>query len=220
MQFQLNTYSGLQWADLLFILDGLGRTVLLTILSGALGTILGAIVGWLRESSKTANYVLAPYVDVTRSIPLIIQFILVNSAFAAFGSALDPLQVGVLTLTLYMGSLTSELVRSGLRSVRPELRRASRSLGMSYWQELRHVAAPLAARTIFPSWVGTLIGLTKDTALVSVVGYIELLRASQILIVRTNQAILLLAGVGLAYFLICYPISRYSRMMERRLSRD
>lgn len=220
MQFQLNTYSGLQWADLLFVLEGLGRTLLLTALSGALGTVLGAIVGWLRESSRVANCVLAPGVDMARSIPLIIQFILVNSAFAAFGGALDPLQVGVLTLTLYMGALTSELVRSGLRSVRPQLRRASRSLGMSYWQELRHVAAPLAARTIFPSWVGTLIGLTKDTALVSVVGYVELLRASQILIVRSNQALLLLAGVGLAYFLICYPISRYGRNMERRLSRD
>jgi hydroxyproline transport system permease protein len=220
MQFQLNSYSALQWADLLFVLQGLGRTVQLTILSGAFGTLLGALVGWLRESSKTATVMLAPYVDVMRSVPLIIQFILVNSAFAAFGYALDPLQVGVLTLTLYMGSLTSELVRSGLRSVRPELRKASRSLGMSYWQELRHVAAPLAARTIFPSWIGTLIGLTKDTALVSVVGYIELLRATQILIVRSNEAILLLAGVGLAYFLICYPISRCSRAMERRLSRD
>lgn len=220
MQFQLNTYSGLQWADLLFILEGLGRTLLLTAISGVLGTVLGAIVGWLRENSRIANCVLAPCVDLTRSIPLIIQFILVNSAFAAFGWALEPLQVGVLTLTLYMGSLTSELVRSGLRSVQPQLRKASRSLGMSYWQELRHVAAPLAARTVFPSWVGTLIGLTKDTALVSVVGYVELLRASQILIVRSNQALLLLAGVGLAYFLICYPISRYSRNMERRLSRD
>lgn len=220
MPFQLPTYSGLQWADLWFVLEGLGRTLLLTALSGALGTALGAIVGWLRESSRAANCVLAPGVDMARSIPLIIQFILVNSAFAAFGWALDPLQVGVFTLTLYMGALTSELVRAGLRSVRPPLRRAARSLGMSYWQELRHVAAPLAARTIFPSWVGTLIGLTKDTALVSVVGYVELLRASQILIVRSNQALLLLAGVGLAYFLICYPVSRYGRNMERRLSRD
>ncbi len=220
MQFQLNTYSGLQWADLLFVLEGLGRTLLLTALSGALGTVLGAIVGWLRESSRAADCVLAPGVDMARSIPLIIQFILVNSAFAAFGWAPDPLQVGVLTLALYMGALTSELVRSGLRSVRPQLRRAARSLGMSYWQELRHVAAPLAARAIFPGWIGTLIGLTKDTALVSVVGYVELLRAAQILIVRSNQALLLLAGVGLAYFLICYPVSRYGRSLERRLGRD
>jgi His/Glu/Gln/Arg/opine family amino acid ABC transporter permease subunit len=217
MQFQL-AYSGLQWSDAQFVLLGLWRTIVLTLLAGTFGTLLGILIGWARESDATARRVLAPYVDVTRSIPLIIQFILINSAFAAFGSPLDPLEVGVLTLSLYMGVLTSELVRSGLRSVRPELKKASRSLGMSYWQELLLVSMPLAVRTVFPGWIGTLIGLTKDTALVSVVGYVELLRATQILITRTNEALLLLTGVGIAYFLICYPISRYSKAVERRLA--
>jgi len=216
MQFQL--YSGLQWSDAQFVLLGLWRTVFMTLLAGTFGTLLGVLIGWSREASTTARYLLAPYVDLTRGVPLIIQFILINSAFSAFGSPLEPLRVGVLTLSLYMGVLTSELVRSGLQSVRPELRKASRSLGMSYWQELWLISMPLAVRTVFPGWIGTLIGLTKDTALVSVVGYIELLRASQILITRTNQALLLLTGVGVAYFLICYPISRYSRALERRLA--
>lgn len=219
MQFQL-PYSGLQWSDAWLVLAGLGRTVLLTVLATLFGTLIGAVIGWLRESNAVASHALAPYVDVTRGVPLIIQFILINSAFAAFGAPLEPLQVSVLTLSLYMGVLTSELVRSGLQSVRPEIRKASRSLGMTYWQEMRLISVPLAIRTIFPSWIGTVIGLTKDTALVSVVGCIELLRAAQILITRTNQALLLLTGVGIAYFLICYPISRYSRSLERQLSHD
>jgi polar amino acid transport system permease protein len=217
MQFQL-AYSGLQWSDLGFIMVGLWRTIVLMLLSAGFGTMLGIFVGWAREESSVASRMLAPWVDVTRSIPLIIQFILVNSAFSALGSPLDALQVGVLTLSLYMGVLTSELVRSGLRSVRPELRKAARSLGMNYFQELRLVSMPLAIRTVFPGWIGTVIGLTKDTALVSVVGYVELLRATQILITRTNEALLLLTGVGVAYFLICYPISRYSRRVEKRLA--
>jgi His/Glu/Gln/Arg/opine family amino acid ABC transporter permease subunit len=217
MPFQL-PYSGLQWSDLGFVLTGFWRTLMLTALAGGLGTLLGVVVGLAREESAAARRLLAPWVDVTRSIPLIIQFILVNSAFSAFGVPLEALQVGVLTLSSYMALLTSELVRSGLRSVRPELRKASRSLGMSYLQELRLVSLPLAVRTIFPGWVGTLIGLTKDTALVSVVGYVELLRASQILITRTNEALLLLTGVGVAYFLICYPISRYSLRVEKHLA--
>jgi His/Glu/Gln/Arg/opine family amino acid ABC transporter permease subunit len=217
MQFQLS-YSGLQWSDATFVLTGLWRTLLLTVLSGFFGTLIGAVIGWARESNTAARHILAPYIDVTRSIPLIIQFILINSAFSAFGSPLEPLQIGVLTLSLYMAVQTSELVRSGLRSVRPELKKASRSLGMSYWQELRLVSMPLAVRTVFPGWIGTIIGLTKDTALVSVVGYIELLRATQILITRTNEALLLLTGVGVAYFLICYPISRYSLAVEKRMA--
>ena len=88
----------------------------------------------------------------------------------------------------------------------------------TYFQELRHVSIPLAVRTVFPGWIGTLIGLTKDTAIVSVVGYVELLRASQILITRSNEAILILTGVGVVYFLICYPISRYSFAIERKMA--
>lgn len=216
MQFQL-PYSGLQWSDLPFLLHGIGNTVLLTVIAVAAGTAIGILLGWLRESSVATRLALATYVDITRSVPLIIQFILVNSLSAALGWRLDPLGVGVVVLSLYMGVLTSELVRSGLRSVRPELKRAGRSLGMNYWQELAHVSAPLALRTVFPGWIGTVIGLTKDTALVSVVGYVELLRASQILINRTNQALLILAGTGLFYFLICYPISLYSRRLERTM---
>jgi ABC-type amino acid transport system permease subunit len=164
-----------------------------------------------------ARYILAVYVDVTRSVPLIIQLNLVNSIFALAGLPLDPFVVGVIVLSLYMGVLTSELTRSGLQSVRPQLKKASRSVGMKHWQELFHVSGPLALRTSFPSWVGTVIALTKDTSLVGVVGYVEILRASQILINRTNQALLMLGVTGLFYFLICYPISLYSRRLERTL---
>lgn len=219
MQFQL-PYHGLQWSDLSFVLAGAWNTILLTIAAAVLGTVIGIVIGWLRQDVLIARLTLAPYVDVTRSVPLIIQFVLANSFFALAGAPLPPLAIGIVVLSLYTAVLTSELVRAGLTAVRPQLKRASRSLGMSYWQELRYVSAPLAFRTVFPGWIGTIIALTKDTALVSVVGYVELLRASQILINRSNEALLVLAGVGLFYFAICYPISRYSLRLERVLHRD
>ncbi len=219
MQFQL-PYSGLQWSDLPYVLLGVWNTLILTLAAATFGTLISIVIGWLRQDVPVARVVLAPYVDVTRSVPLIIQFILVNSSFALAGIPLEPLWVGVIVLSLYMGVLTSELVRAGLGAVRFQLKWASRSLGMSYWQELRYVSAPLALRTFFPGWIGTVIALTKDTALVSVVGYVELLRASQVLINRTNEALLVLAGTGLFYFAICYPISLYSRRLERTFQHD
>ena len=219
MQFQL-AYSGLQWSDIPFVLTGIWHTLLLTLLATVFGTLIGILVGWLRHESIAARLALGPLVSVLRSIPLIIQFILVNSFFAMAGFAMSPLLIGLIVLSLYMGMLTSELVRSGLQSIRPQLKKASRSLGLTYWQELRHISTPLALRTLFPGWIGTVIGLTKDTALVSVVGYIELLRASQILINRSNEALLVLADTGLFYFAICYPISRYSRHLEKVMHND
>ncbi len=219
MQFQL-PYSGLQWSDVPFLFTGIYHTLLLTLITVVFGTLLGVLIGWARENSRFAKALFWPLVDVVRSIPLIIQFILVNSFFAMAGYPMPPLAVGAVVLSIYMGVLTSELVRSGLQSVRPQLRKASRSLGLTYWQELFHISGPLAFRTLLPGWIGTVIGVTKDTALVSVVGYVELLRASQILINRSNEALLVLAGTGLFYFLICYPISRYSRSLEKVLKYD
>ncbi|PXW65071.1 amino acid ABC transporter permease [Chelatococcus asaccharovorans] len=217
MQFVL-PYSGLQWSDLPFMLEGAWRTIMLTIMAGSLGTLLGVIVGWLRETFVSFRIGLIPFIDVIRSVPLIIQFILVNSFQSILGLQFDPFWIGVVTLSIYMAVLTSELVRAGLQSVRPELSRAGRSLGMSYWQGFLHIRAPLAIRTALPGWIGALIALTKDTALVSVIGYIELLRAAQVLINRSNEALLILAGVGLFYFVICYPVSLYARRLERRLA--
>jgi ABC-type amino acid transport system permease subunit len=116
-----------------------------------------------------------------------------------------------------MGVLTSELVRAGLGAVPIQVRKAARSLGMTALQELVYISIPLAVRTSLPGWIGLALGLVKDSSLLGVIGYVELLRAAQILDTRTHKTLLLLAGVGVIYFAICYPISRYSRRVERQL---
>ena len=93
MQFQL-AYSGLQWSDFGFLLTGIWHTLLLTFLATVLGTSIGILVGWLRQESAAARLALGPLVNVIRSIPLIIQFILANSFFAMAGYALSPLLIG------------------------------------------------------------------------------------------------------------------------------
>ena len=88
--------------------------------------------------------------------------------------------------------------RGGLDSVETVTRRAARSLGMTYFQDLRYIVFPIGLRAILPSWTGVALGVLKDSALVSVIGYVELLRASQILITRTQQPFLILTVVGLS----------------------
>jgi ABC-type amino acid transport system permease subunit len=90
-------------------------------------------------------------------------------------------------------------------------------LGMNGFQELCYISAPLAFRTGLTSWIGLLLSLIKDSALAGVIGYIEFMRSAQMLITRTHQTWLLLLGAGLFYFLICYPVSQYSRHLERKV---
>ncbi len=80
-----------------------------------------------------------------------------------------------------------------------------------------YIVFPIGARAVFPSWINIVIGLFKDTSLIAVIGYIELLRAGEIIITRTWEPMLVLSGVGLFYFIICYPISKWSERFEKKV---
>ncbi len=212
-------FTTLSARDVWFMAEGALRTIELTIWSGVIGTALGILIGVARASLPwIASVVLAGYVDVLRSVPLLIQFILVNAVLAVIGFQQPPFVVGVLVLSLYMSAYVSEVVRGGVEAVPGLTRRASRSLGLTWLQDMRYIVLPLGLRAVFPAWIGLVIGLVKDTSLISVIGYIELLRAGQIIITRTQEPMLVLSGAGLFYFAICYPVSRFAVRLEKRLS--
>jgi ABC-type amino acid transport system permease subunit len=149
-------------------------------------------------------------------VPLIIQLVLFYNFAPIVGLNLDAFASGVVVLTIYTAALVANVARGGLEAVGAPMRRAARSLGMTYWQTLRHVVVPIGGRAVFPSWIGVALGVMKDSALVSVLGYVELLRASQILITRTQEPFLILAIAGAFYFALSYPISRYAEKLEQK----
>ncbi|WP_044870088.1 amino acid ABC transporter permease [Pseudomonas sp. LFM046] len=207
-------FSSLQISDLYFILDGALKTVWLAAFVIVVGTLIGFLMGWLRSISKIINLLLSPIVDLSRSIPLIIQLIVTNSALAILGSPVSPFVCSGVVLSLYMAAYCSEIYKGGFEAVPSKLQRAARSLGMSYIQSFRHITVPIMLQNTFPAWVGIMLGVLKDTSLAAVIGYIELLRSSQIVITRTQEPLIILLGVGLFYFVICYPVSRYSQKLE------
>jgi His/Glu/Gln/Arg/opine family amino acid ABC transporter permease subunit len=210
-------FSAFSVQDFLFMVQGAGKTLWLTLWSGLAGTAIGLVVGWIRSIRlPVAAQLLAVYIDVIRTVPLIIQFILVNSGAAIAGMPLSPFATGILVLSLYMGGFVAEVVTAGIHAVPTRLRRAGRSLGLTYWQDLRYVVLPLSLRAVFPAWVGLLLGLMKDSSLIAVVGYIELLRASQIIINRTEQPLQVLLGAGAFYFVMSFALSRSAAGIERR----
>ena len=212
-------FTELSVQDLWFLAEGAGRTLNLTLWSGIFGTLLGIAVGTVRATWPVAvSPVFGVYVDVIRSVPLLIQFILINAALAVAGHPQSPVTVGILVLSLYMAAFVSEVVRGGIAAVPMLTRRAARSLGLTWIQDMRYIVLPLGTRAVLPAWIGLVIGLVKDTSLIAVIGYIELLRAGQIIITRTQEPMLVLSGVGLFYFIICFPVSRYSMRLEAKLA--
>ena len=215
----MNLFTPLSWNDSGFILNGILNTIYISVVAIVIGTILGLIVGFMRaEANKVVNLFLGSILDILRSVPLIIQLILFSTYIGALGHPMDPFMAGSIILSLYTMAFMSEVFRSGFESVPNTMRTAARSLGMTYWQTVRYIRIPIGMRAIFPSWLGVALSVIKDSALVSVIGYMELLRTSEQLISRTQQPLTILLGVGLFYFIISYPLSLYGKYVERKMS--
>jgi len=214
----MNLFTPLSWHDSGFILTGILNTVYISVVAILVGSLLGLIIGFLRaESNKVVNVFLGAFLDVLRSVPLIIQLILFSTFVGVMGFPLPPFFAGSIILSLYTMAFMSEVFRSGFNSVPLSTIQAARSLGMNYFQTVRYIQIPIGMRAVFPSWIGVALSVIKDSALVSVIGYMELLRTSELLISRTQQPLLILLGVGLFYFMISYPVSRYGKYVERKM---
>jgi hydroxyproline transport system permease protein len=204
--------------DFWLMVQGAGITFVLTIISGFFGTIMGFLVGWARTTPNRILYhALGTYVDVIRSIPLIIQFVLFNSFMAIAGYPMDPFISGILTLSVYISGYVAEVAKAGIDSVPIVTRKAARGLGMTYIQDFFYVVVPIGMRTVFPSWTGLMLGLMKDTSLIAVLGATppELLRSSQIIINRIQEPLLILLGAGIFYFIMCYVITLFAGQYEK-----
>ena len=214
--------TALTSADLVFLAKGAGMTLLVTAISVVLGTILGIVFGVFRL--QVGPWWAAPVtfvLDIFRSIPLLIQLVLAN----AFLGMVLKLKISGFTvacgvLTLYTAAYCAEIVRGGIEAVPVTLRRASRSLGMTWGQDMTYVVLPLATRVALPSWIGLALGVMKDSALVFIVQVVELLKSTQILITRLQEPLFLLMICGLFYFVISFPVARFGGYLERRWSND
>jgi His/Glu/Gln/Arg/opine family amino acid ABC transporter permease subunit len=211
-------FTPLSWNDAGFIMTGVINTINISIVAIVLGSFFGLIVGFLRSiSNQYLNISMGAFLDILRTVPLIIQLVLFSTFVGVLGWPLNPFLSGSIILSLYTMAFMSEVFRGGFESVSNPMRIASRSLGMGYWQTIRYIVLPIGMRTVFPSWVGVALSVIKDSALVSVIGYMELLRTSEQLITRTQQPLEILLGVGLFYFIISYPLSLFGRHIERKM---
>lgn len=208
--------TSFSFGDLLFMLHGAWLTVQLTVVAVAVGTVLGTLFGLARATLPVwLNIPIGAVLDVLRSVPLLIQLVLVNSGKSMLGFQWSPFVVGSVVLGLYTAAYCTEIVRGGILAVPTTTRRAARSLGMSAWQDLRWIVFPIALRVGLPGWIGLTLGVMKDSALVLWIGIAELLRSSQIIITRIQEPLLVLTIAGLIYFALSFPISRLGARLER-----
>ncbi|MEB0041941.1 amino acid ABC transporter permease [Pseudomonas sp. MH10] len=203
-------------SDFMYLMQGAWVTILLTLAAMLIGTLAGVLCGVLRALFPRSTVPLAWLLDVFRSVPLLIQFVLFNALKSIVGLNWSAFTVGCVVLGVYATAYCTEIVRGGVLAVPFTLRRASRSLGLSYLQDLRFIVLPIALRVSFPGWLNLTLSVMKDTALVMWIGIIELLRASQTIVTRIDEPLLVLSIAGLIYYVMSLVVARLGARLETR----
>jgi polar amino acid transport system permease protein len=169
------------------IVDGFWLNVKLMLVAEAFVLVLGLLVAVIRS---LPGPVLAPfrlvaliYTDVFRGIPLILVIFMVGLGLPAlrleFFSTLSVFTYGVISLVLVYSAYVAEVYRAGIESIHPSQAAAARSLGLTQFQSMRFVILPQAIRRVVPPLLNDFIGLQKDTALIGLLGLVEVARAAE-----------------------------------------
>ena len=208
------------------LLQSLGQTLLLTLLSLIFAFIIGLIFGLMNVSkSKILNCIGTIYVDGIRGVPLIVlaYFIYfgIPAAVKAIGFTdfkLTALVAGTISLSMNAGAYMAEIFRAGIQSVDKGQMEAARSLGLSYGKSMRKVILPQAIRTMIPSIINQFIISLKDTSILSVIGFPELTKAGNIIVGNTFKALQVWGIVAVMYMVVIITLSRVAQRIERRIN--
>jgi general L-amino acid transport system permease protein len=215
--------GGVGWDDW----GGLHLVVAATVAGIALAFPLGLLLALGRRSSFPAiRVVTIGYVEVFRAVPLVTLLFLGGFMVGfLFPNTVEPpgqLVRAVVVITLFEAAYIAEIVRGGLLAVPRGQIEAAQAVGLSPVKVMRLVVLPQALRAVIPAMVGQFISLFKDTSLLTIIGFLELLQVSRIVTQQgefQGQGLrpITLAFVGLIYWAGCSTMSRESQRLERRL---
>lgn len=206
----------------MYLLKGLGNTLLITVLAAILGIILGFLVAIVRSThDKTGKFKLVDplcrvYLTVIRGTPTMIQLLIIN--FVVFGSAnVNGIIVGAIAFGLNSGAYVAEIFRSGIMSVDQGQFEAGRSLGLNFSQTMRLIIMPQAFKNVLPALANEFITLLKETSIIGTIGMMDLTRGASIIQSRTYQPFMPLVAAALIYLVLVMLLTKLVSRMERRL---
>ena len=203
---------------------GLVTTIELSLLAGLFGCLVGVILGTLETlPARLVTVPIRAYVELWRGLPIILTLFLIFFGLPALGVRLPAFAAAVIGLALWASANIAEIVRGAVNSIPRGQREAARALGMSWAQAMVYVILPQAARRMLPPLVSLLVNLVQSSALAAILGVLDLLLAGRLQIERltllgNSHAVEILGAVMVVYFLICFPLTRVSAHLERRLS--
>ena len=194
-------------------------TVLLSLIAFVGGGLVGiALLSARIAKLRFADPLVGAYVQLFQGTPLLMQLFLAYFGLALFGINVSPWVAAALALTFYTSAFLTEIWRGCVNAVNKGQWEASSALALSLSEQMRHVIGPQALRVAVPPTVGFLVQVIKGTALASVIGFVELTKAGTMITNATFRPFTVYACLALMYFALCFPISAWSKSLEKKLN--
>ncbi|MBP8295663.1 MAG: amino acid ABC transporter permease [Burkholderiales bacterium] len=202
--------------DVLYLVMAMRWTVFLTLLALGGGSAVGLVIAACGASKHPVlSYLARGYVGFVQGIPLLVWLFIFYFGLSILGYSLPPWIAAALGFSVYAGAFLGEIWRGALISIPRTQWEAGTAIGLTYLEQLRHVIIPQAVRVAIPPTVGFTVQLIKNTSLAAVIGFVELTREGQLTTAATFQPFAVYLIVAALYFCMCYPLTRYSRALER-----
>ena len=197
-----------------------GGTLRLAVPAIILGFLLGVFIGIGRLArSRWIQLPATLYVEFFRGVPLVmVIFWFWFIIPVLLGKSLPEYSVALAAFIIFEAAYFGEIVRAGIQSVPRGQAEAATATGLTRAQTMRYVILPQALRNMIPSLLTQSIVLLKDTSLASIIGYVDLTKAAQIVNNREIRPFELYLFIAVIYWLCSYGMSRYARHLERRLA--
>ena len=208
------------FGEAMFLVAAVRWTVLLAALAFIGGSIVGLIFAVLRVSKgKLPRAAAVVYIKLFQGTPLLMQLYLVYFGANLLGLQADAWLAAALGLTLYTSAFLAEIWRGCIQAIPRGQWDGARAMALSPLLQLRLVILPQALRIAIPPTVGFMVQVLKGTSLASIIGFVELTRAAQMVNNATFRPFIVYGLVAALYFMLCWPLSAYSRRLERRLGK-
>lgn len=210
------------WNSLPLLLAGAGVTIEITAIAVGLGFVFGLITSVCRLSGvKILNILAVCYVNIIRGTPLLVQIFLIYFALPMIiCERINPFVAAVAACSVNSGAYVAEIFRAGIQSVDKGQMEAGRSLGLSWMQTMRYIILPQAFKHVIPPLGNEFISMTKETSLVSVIGFEELTRRGQLIIAKTYGSFEIWLTVAFIYLVMTFTIAQLVSYLERRFATD
>lgn len=211
---------GQEWlASIKYISGGIIVTLEYTLISVALGLILGSLLALSKLSSNRFLQIFATsYVSIFRGTPLLIQLSLVYFAVPTIiHYQMSVFEAGIIAFSLNSAAYVCEIIRAGIESIDKGQFEASKALGIPYSAMMKDIIFPQAIKNILPALVNEVINLLKETAIISVIGGADLMARAQIVVAEKYSYFIPLLIASVYYYILVEILSYFAKILERKL---